>query len=191
VAAILNAPGEKCLKLSSWGFFPARIRRRLGLHFGACDHPLVLRRSQLSERYLTDIAGISCAYTVKFSGPYTTVGYPATGVPCYSCDPNAGYTIAIPIPISQRVVGTTADITLQWDDVNYTGACTAPYALVQGTTAVANGSVSGSCGADSISYATFTVTIPAVKGATRVVGTIEHGAKKSSSATLVFINNGK
>jgi hypothetical protein len=127
----------------------------------------------------------------RITSTATTVGYPATGVPCYSCDPNSGYTIAIPIPISQWVVGTTADITVQWDNVNYTGACSANYALVQGGKTVANGSLSGTCNADTVAQATFTVIIPKVKGATRVVGTLDYASKKSSSSTLIFINNGK
>jgi hypothetical protein len=144
---------------------------------------------RLSRFSLADPAPSLKAYRITATS--TTVGYVATGVPCYTCDPNAGYTIAIPIPISQWVIGTTADITVQWDDVNYTGACTISYALVQGTTTVASGSSADSCLGNSVSYATFTVTIPNVSGPTKVVGTVAYGTAQSSAGARIYINNGK
>lgn len=122
-----------------------------------------------------------------------SVGFTQPGVPCYQCDPLGGYTIATPIPEALLTSGAAITYTFQFQDLSYSGSCTAAFVLLQGQTVLQSGTAPGlNCQAGTVNYVTWSGGAPSASGAASMIGLLVYDSpvRKTVLAKTIYLTPG-
>lgn len=121
------------------------------------------------------------------------VGPQVSGFPCFGgntgCVDTTAGTMAVPFPLAFVPQAGGVTYTVVFQDNSYTGACSAAYALKQGTTSIGGKkyTFSGGCTAGYIYAVAFNAAVPSKPGATKLTGSFTAGTNKGSAVLNITI----